>query len=141
MTLELINNKLMHKADVIIWFRWFLLLMWVPLALMAGIFLSLAVSDLINVWEDYIGAVILPILGIIGSYFIAPRYKYYSCILIYLIGLFITFNNFTPSWYSEMHPLAYQKTYIPFVITTLSGIICLLLLVWWMKSKPRSKNV
>ena len=125
----------MKKTDLMIFVRWILLLAWIPTALIAGIDLSLFISDIINVWEDYVGAIVMPSLGIVVTYFIAPYYKYSSCALMYIIGLFIAFYGFTPSWYPQSHPLAYESTYIPFIITVLSGLITLLILALCFKSK------
>lgn len=123
-----------------VWARWLLLLIWVPVSIVLGIYVSILLGLLIKVWEEYIGAILLPIIGLSGAFWIAPSNKILICSGTLVIGIEIAYFVFSPSFYPENHPLAYQPTFIPFYITSSIGLSYLILLVginqkWFVKTK------
>lgn len=118
------------------WVQWFLLVLWVPISIVLGIAASVLLSGVIGVWEEYVGAVILPIVGLTAAMWVAPSHKAHACAAMYMVGLGIAYFFFTPSFYPEHHPRAYQSTYIPFFITSGVGLLYLIALV--MITKKRS---
>lgn len=117
---------------------WFALVLCVPLSLMIGIFISGLISDITTIWMDYVGAILIPAIGICGAYLIAPIEKVIASIFMYIIGVYIAYYFFAPSWYAEGHPLAYQETYTPFVMAVVFGLLYLALIIWWASIKARS---
>lgn len=62
-------------------------------------------------------ALILPFLGLLGTYVIAPIFKIYYLLGIYLLGLTLAYLFGYPAQYPEGSEHAYQWTYRPFALT------------------------
>lgn len=111
------------------WVQWLFLVLWVPISITLGIVASVLLSGVSEVWEEYIGAVILPVVGLTGALWVAPSHKAHACTAMYFVGLGIAYFFFTPSFYPEHHPQAYQATYVPFVMTWGVGLLYLVVLL------------
>ena len=107
-----------------------MLVVWIPVAVVLGIIVAVGLSDMTGIWQDYIGAVVLPLIGLTGALWLAPWYKRPVCVAVYIIGLSLAYVQFSPSWYPETHPKAYQPTYVPFVMTATVGL-AYLAGIWW----------
>jgi putative Mn2+ efflux pump MntP len=89
-----------------------------------GITCSLYISKYTGVWQDYIGAILMPVIGLSLSYISSPENKIKCVTFTLLFGLYFLFFHFTPSDYPENHPtLAYQPTYIPPIMAFVTAII------------------
>lgn len=122
--------------------RWASLLLWLPLSLVVGVFAAEQLGSLLGIWREYVGAIVLPILGLAGAYGIAPRGKLVAAAVFYAVGTGLAFHFFYPSAYPESDPRAYQPTYVPFYITLAVATATLALLAlrsrFQRESKPRT---
>lgn len=71
--------------------RQLLSILLIPLYLYAGAFLSGWLSKIFGIWDVYANAVVLPSIGLIATYFIAPNYKVYKLLFIYIIDLVLAY--------------------------------------------------
>jgi hypothetical protein len=101
------------------------LLVYLPIAILIGIFLSGVITVFIPVWNEYILAVLLPIIGIAGAWFIMPKYRYFAVTAYLIIGLVLAYLFAFPSFYPEGHEKAYQDTYLPFILTVVTSLVCI----------------
>ena len=99
------------------------LLIYLPVAILIGIFLSSVITVFIPVWNEYILAVLFPIIGIAGAWFIMPKYRYFTVAAYLVIGLVLAYLFAFPSFYPEGHEKAYQDTYSPFILTVITSLI------------------
>ena len=89
---------------------------WVPIAIVLGIIISAQLADITGIWKEYIGGVVLPAIGLLGAWFIAPVKRLMVFVAYYLLGVAIAYVSFSPSLYPDNHPLAYQSTYTPLLM-------------------------
>ena len=79
----------------------------------------------------YGAAIILPAIGLLATYFIAPYYKVYNILIVYILGLTFAYLMGYPAQYPEGSEHSYQWTYRPFALTFIwssSLTICLVVL-------------
>ena len=92
-------------------------------------FISSFIGGKIDVWENFVAAIILPIIGLISTWYVAPYNKSIAVICMYITGMLLAYAAACPDYYPEQHPLAYTSTYKPFIITIIwasliSTVIC-----------------
>lgn len=109
--------------------RFMLLIAYLPSSLIVGMLVSGTIATLIPVWDQYIAAVLLPFMGIVGAWLIMPKYRIAAAVTYFVIGVTLAYMFAFPSFYPEGHELAYQDTYLPFILTVLVGLTCLITLV------------
>ena len=94
-----------------------LIIILIPVYLVTGGFLSSFLQSISGVWDHYFAAVILPAIGLLSTWAIAPWNKMFFTCSVYIIGMILARLVAFPAFYPEVHPLAYQATYTPFIIT------------------------
>ena len=119
--------------------RLIMLVVCIPVYFIIGGLIGWPIQHLSGIWDHYILAFTLPLSGILGAWFIAPYEKAYAAIGIYLIGLFLAYSFAFPSFYPENHELAYQQTYMPFIICVVWGFL-LASGVWAYENKQQTKS-
>ena len=67
----------------------------------------------------YVAAVVLPTIGLVGTYFVAPRFKVYNLVFIYAVGLALAYWLAYPAQYPESSEHSYKWTYRPFALTVI----------------------
>jgi len=125
--------------------RWVALVLWLPLSLLIGGVASDVIARPLGVWSHYIGAVLLPAVGLVGAWWIAPDRKPESCIAFYLVGIALAYALFCPDSYPESHPNAYEPTYVPFwiTVTVATGLLVVLTagVRWWDERRSTAESV
>lgn len=97
----------------------------IPLYLYAGAFLGEWLSRTFGIWHMYANAVVLPLIGLVATYFIAPYFKAYNLFFIYIVGLVLAYWLSYPAQYPEGSEHPYQWTYRPFALTAIWSTILL----------------
>lgn len=97
----------------------------IPVYLFVGAFLSWWLSELTGIWVHYLHAIIIPLLGIVGTWLVAPVNKVVFTTLIYLFGVVLAYMLASPLAYPETHEQAYQLTQVPFVMSCVWGAVLL----------------
>ena len=125
----------MTKIDILKQISIVLLL---PFYIVLGGFLSDAISMGTGIWDYYFYAIFIPLIGLLGTWLMAPFYKAYNLVFVYFIGIFLAYLVAFPAFYPENHPHAYGITYTPFTITVVWGavILCTLIIYEYKKRKP-----
>lgn len=103
-----------------------------PVYMIVGTFLIDRFSRLFGVWDMYAAAIILPAIGLVATYFIAPYYKVYNILIVYILGLTFAYLMGYPAQYPEGSEHSYKWTYRPFALTFIwssSLTICLVFLI------------
>lgn len=106
-------------------FRQLLTVLLIPLYLFVGAVIAQWVSKDIGIWDMYVGAVVLPLIGLLGTYFVAPYFRIYNLVFIYLIGLILAYLWGYPAQYPEGSEHPYHWTYRPFALTFIWSTILL----------------
>ena len=114
--------------------RYVLLLLYLPTSVLFGMYIVGIIAMFIPVWFELIASVVLPILGIVGAWYISPKFKVYAVFLYYIVGLGLAYKFVFPSYYPEDYATPYEPTYIPFIITSVVGLSCILVLMFCGKS-------
>ena len=102
-----------------------------PLYLLIGSFLVGWVSRSFDLWHMYVAAIILPTIGLLGTYFVVSNYRLHNTVVIYVLGMTTAFLFGYPAQYPEGAANAYQWTYRPFALTFVWSsalLICLIIL-------------
>jgi hypothetical protein len=94
-----------------------------PVYILIGMVVSGVMSKITGTWDFYYFAVFIPLLGLVGTWIVAPFYRIYNLLFVYLLGVILAYFLALPAYYPENHPLAYTSTYKPFIITVLWGAI------------------
>ena len=76
-------------------------------------------------WKEPIAGPITAITVVFYSYLLAPKYRAICAVAAFLVGALFSYTIPDMSWYPECHELAYQRTYIPLLVTYIAGIIAL----------------
>jgi hypothetical protein len=97
----------------------------IPVYLYAGAFFVDWLSTIFGIWHMYAGAIVLPFIGLVGTYFIAPYFKAYQLFFIYVVGLVLAYCLAYPAQYPEGYAHPYQWTYRPFALTVIWATIVL----------------
>jgi len=98
-------------------FRQLLVILLIPIYLYVGAFITEWIAHSFGFWNRYVLALLLPFIGLANTYFIAPFFKVYNLLSIYLIGLTLAYLFGYPTQYPEGSEHAYQWTYRPFALT------------------------
>lgn len=67
------------------------------------------------------------------SYFLAPKFNAVWAAIGFLIGAVLAYSAPGIHWYPECHELAYQRTYIPLLITYATGLTALIYCIYVSK--------
>jgi hypothetical protein len=94
-----------------------------PAYILIGMVVSDMASKFTGIWDYYYFAMFIPLLGLVGTWIVAPFYRIYNLLYVYLLGVILAYFFALPAYYPENHPLAYTSTYTPFVLTVLWGAI------------------
>jgi hypothetical protein len=94
-----------------------------PVYILIGIVVSDVMSQISGTWDYYYFAIFIPLLGLLGTWIVAPFYRIYNLLFVYLLGVILAYFLAFPAYYPENHPLAYTTTYKPFMVTVLWGAI------------------
>lgn len=112
-------------------FRWICLFVYLPVSVLGGMFLSLVTEPAIRLDSpfpfEYVAAVVMPLVGLLGCWLIAPRAKFLVCLVYCLIGLALA-HEYSPTFFPEGHPQAYAPTFSCFRLTVLTSV-CYLILI------------
>ena len=96
-----------------------------PVYILIGMAVSDVASKLTGIWDYYYFAIFIPLFGLICTWIVAPFYRKYNLLFVYLLGVILAYFLVLPAYYPENHPLAYTPTYTPFMVTVLWGAILL----------------
>jgi hypothetical protein len=109
-----------------------------PVYILIGMVVSDVMSKITDTWDFYYFAFFIPLLGIVGTWIVAPFYRIYNLLFVYLIGIILAYFFSFPSYYPENHPLAYTSTYKPFIIAVFWGAMLVGIFVSYelRKKKP-----
>jgi hypothetical protein len=106
-----------------------LLAIWLPTSLIGGLIASGILAKVLGIWNEYISAVLLPILGLVPAWILARPFQLGSRIaavaMFMGVGLSLAVWLAFPSDFPETHELAYQSTYVPFALTVLTTAVVL----------------
>ena len=94
-----------------------------PIYILIGMAVSDVMSIITGTWAYYYSAIFIPLLGLVGTWIVAPFYRIYNMLFVYFLGVILAYFLVSPAYYPENHPLAYRSTYKPFIITVLWGAI------------------
>jgi len=75
-------------------------------------------------WVEVIVFPVTAILVVYYSYFMAPQYNDKSAVLGFMVGSVLAYYSVN-TWYPECHEQAYQRAYLPLVVTYISGLVTL----------------
>lgn len=114
-------------------FRQLLTILLIPVYLVVGAFTIEWVSRIFGVWQMYTGAIVLPTIGLLATYFIAPYYKTYNVTFIYIVGITLAYILGYPAQYPEGSEHPYQWTYKPFALTLIWSTVLLAGLLFKIK--------
>ncbi|MFZ6818139.1 hypothetical protein [Undibacterium sp. Ji22W] len=117
--------------------RQLLTILLIPLYLYAGAFLSEWLSRTFGIWHMYASAFVLPFIGLVSTYFIAPYFKVYNLLFIYIVGLILAYWLAYPAQYPEGSAHPYQWTYRPFALTVMWSTILLAGCLFQLKRKKQ----
>jgi len=117
--------------------RQLLTILLIPVYLFAGAFLSEWISRTLGVWIMYVEALVLPAIGIVATFFIAPYLKVYNLIFIYVVGLILAYGLGYPALYPEGSAHPYQWTYRPFALTVVWSTTLLAGCIFLVKREKR----
>ncbi|MHC4848446.1 MAG: hypothetical protein ACYTEG_08330 [Planctomycetota bacterium] len=98
-------------------FRWLLFVIGLPAVPLAGLILSEVTAALVGVWDYYVAAVLMPVLGLGYAWLVAPEHKLVGASIYYGWGLLLAYVFACPAIFPEGHVLAYDSTYVPFLLT------------------------
>ncbi len=93
-----------------------------PVYGVAGILIADVFSRLLDVWDYYLYALFIPVIGLVCTWMVAPFYRIYNLLFVCSVGILLAYFFAYTSYYPETHPLAYASTHIPFAITVILGI-------------------
>lgn len=114
-------------------FRQILAVSLLPLYLFIGSFLIGWVSRGMGIWHMYAAAIILPTIGLLGTYFVVSNYRLLNAIVIYVLGMSTAYVFGYPAQYPEGTAYAYQWTYRPFALTFIWSSTVLIFLIFLTK--------
>lgn len=117
--------------------RQLLTILLIPLYLYLGAFLVEGISSALGVWRMYVAAIVLPSIGLVGTYFIAPYFKVYNLVFIYIVGLTLAYWLGYPAQYPESSEHSYQWTYRPFALTVIWSTTLLAGCIFLIKREKR----
>lgn len=98
-------------------------------ALIIGILCAGVVELVIPIWWQFFASILVPTIGMVGVYILAPSHKLYVVGLSVIAGFVLVFYTIFPSFYPEWHHKAYTATYIPFILVVLTVVVNFYLLV------------
>lgn len=121
-------------------FRQLLVILFIPIYLYVGAFIAEWISHRFGIWDHYVLALVLPLIGLISTYVIAPYFKAYNLLGIYLVGLTLAYLFGYPAQYPEGSDHPYQWTYRPFALTLVWSSILLVGCFVLLKYKEKYKQ-
>lgn len=121
-------------------FRQLLLIFLIPVYLYVGIFVAEWISRSLGVWSMYTMAIVLPLIGLVSTYIIAPYFKVYNLLFIYLVGLTLAYFLGYPAQYPESSVHSYKWTYRPFALTVIWSSILLAGCIALIRNKKPASN-
>ena len=74
-------------------------------------------------WKEIIVGPITAITVVFYSYYLSPKYNLTWVVITFLIGAVLAYAIPDMHWYPECHELAYEITYMPLLVTYISGLI------------------
>ena len=86
-------------------------------------------------WKEPIVGPITAIAVVVYSYFASPKYRVPSVIVGFIVGALLAYQIPDMHWYPECHPEAYMRTNLPLAITYVFGLVAVITMLWWSKSK------
>ncbi|WP_460224623.1 hypothetical protein [Aurantivibrio infirmus] len=110
-------------------FRQIATIILIPIYLLAGLLIGELLSNIFGVWNYHIFSILLPAIGLLFTWYVAPYYKIYNIVFVFLIGLVLAYSFAFPAYYPESHPMAYMPTYKPFMLSVAIGLSLLFILV------------
>ena len=86
-------------------------------------------------WKETIAGPITAIVIVFYSYLLAPKYNAIWSVIGFLLGALVAYAVPEMHSYPECHELAYQRTYIPLVVTYVTGLIALAYCIYLSNTK------
>jgi hypothetical protein len=110
----------------------------IPVYLLAGGLISMAIPNMPGVLGYYVAATVLPTIGLVCTKYLAPYFKIYNIAFIFVIGNIVAYALACPVYYPEGHELAYSPTYMPYIVTVVWSSLVAGVLIYneARKSKP-----
>lgn len=96
-------------------------------------------EEYFHFWNYYFAAFFIPAFALVGSYFIAPIYRFGYTVGVFVVGCILAYVMTFESQYPEWHQLADSITYKPFLITI--GVASATLLLIWFYHKRYSTQI
>ncbi|USA43949.1 hypothetical protein NCG89_03970 [Spongiibacter taiwanensis] len=117
-------------------FAWVLCLALLPIIGIAAVWLAAWLGYLFGWWTQSVAAVVVPLVVLPSTYFLAPRFRHTASVIAAAILFALALQWLWPSYYPAWHPRAYQPTYLPMRLFCVTNIVLLMPLAWpanvWM---------
>lgn len=109
---------------------WLFCLVLLPIIAIAAVWLAAWLGYLFGWWTQAVAAVVVPLVVLPATYFLAPRYPHTASVIAAAVLFVLALQWLWPSYYPAWHTRAYQPTYLPMRLFCVTNILLLMPLAW-----------
>lgn len=124
---------------VVFYLRWVFCLLWIPASIIAGLIVTDLWQEEQLRWHELYASMHVPVIGLLGAWVIAPKYKLAAVTVHYFVILALGIV-LGPYGYPPGHPLEYTDfTWLPVIAYSLVGAA--ILSAFFLASRQSGKSL